>query len=233
MKRKIIIIVLCAALAAVGVGFAVFSSAGERSQKTQTAAESAQLQALPGGENAQGTEKSGEKESASSKTEKSTTEKRAEAPAGERGEKTAETQRQTEKTQRQTEKTQSESVEITISVTCKNALRYESTTKEGEELELDLPQSGYIIESTRLTLESGATVFDALEAACRESGVPLGYQSKSYITRIGNLEEKACTGASGWMYRVNGENPTKGASKYILENGDAVEWYYVTSSADR
>ncbi len=226
MKRKIIIIVLCAALAAVGVGFAVFSSAGERSQKTQTAAESAQLQALTGGENAQSTEKSSAKESALSKTEKSTTEKRAEAPAGERGEKTAETQRQTEKTQ-------SESVEITISVTCKNALRYESTTKEGEELELDLPQSGYIIESTRLTLESGATVFDALEAACRESGVPLGYQSKSYITRIGNLEEKACTGASGWMYRVNGENPTKGASKYILENGDAVEWYYVTSSADR
>lgn len=226
MKRKIIIIVLCAALAAVGVGFAVFSSAGERSQKTQTAAESAQLQALTGGENAQSTEKSSAKESALSKTEKSTTEKRAEAPAGERGEKPAETQRQTEKTQ-------SESVEITISVTCKNALRYESTTKEGEELELDLPQSGYIIESTRLTLESGATVFDALEAACRESGVPLGYQSKSYITRIGNLEEKACTGASGWMYRVNGENPTKGASKYILENGDAVEWYYVTSSADR
>ena len=226
MKRKIIIIVLCAALAAVGVGFAVFSSAGERSQKTQTAAESAQLQALPGGENAQSTEKSGEKESALSKMEKSTTEKRAEATAGERGEKTTEAQRQTEKTQ-------PESVEITISVTCKNALRYESTTKEGEELELDLPQSGYIIESTRLTLESGATVFDALEAACRESGVPLGYQSKSYITRIGNLKEKACAGASGWMYRVNGENPTKGASKYILENGDAVEWYYVTSSADR
>ena len=204
---------LCAALAAVGVGFAVFSSAGERSQKTQTAAESAQLQALTGGENAQS-------------AEKSTTEKRAEATAGERNEKPAEAQRQTEKTQ-------SESVEITISVTCKNALRYESTTKEGEELELDLPQSGYIIESTRLTLESGATVFDALEAACRESGVPLGYQSKSYITRIGNLKEKACTGASGWMYRVNGENPMKGASKYILENGDAVEWYYVTSSADR
>lgn len=214
MKRKIIIIVLCAALAAVGVGFAVFSSAGERSQKTQTAAESAQLQALTGGENAQSTEKSSAKESALSKTEKSTTEKRTE-------------------TQRQTEKTQSESVEITISVTCKNALRYESTTKEGEELELDLPQSGYIIESTRLTLESGATVFDALEAACRESGVPLGYQSKSYITRIGALKEKACAGASGWMYRVNGENPAKGASKYILENGDAVEWYYVTSSADR
>lgn len=226
MKRKIIIIVLCAALVAVGVGFAFFSSAGERSQITQTAAESAQLQALPGGENAQSTEKSGEKESAPSETEKSTTEKRAEAPAGERGGKTTEAQRQTEKTQ-------PESVEITISVTCKNALRYESTTKEGEELELDLPQSGYIIESTRLTLESGATVFDALEAACRESCVPLGYQSKSYITQIGALKEKACTGASGWMYRVNGENPTKGASKYILENGDAVEWYYVTSSADR
>ena len=226
MKRKIIIIVLCAALAAVGVGFAVFSSAGERSQKTQTAAESAQLQALTGGENAQSTEKSSAKESALSKTEKSTTEKRTEAPAGERNEKTTEAQRQTEKTQ-------PESVEITISVTCKNALRYESTTKEGEELELDLPQSGYIIESTRLTLESGATVFDALEAACRESGVPLGYQSKSYITQIGALKEKACTGASGWMYRVNGENPAKGASKYILENGDAVEWYYVTSSADR
>ena len=96
-----------------------------------------------------------------------------------------------------------------------------------------MPQSGYIIGQTQLTLKQGQTVFDALEAACEKNGVSLRYQSKSYITGIGGLNEKDCGGASGWMYRVNGENPMKGASKYMLQDGDVVEWYYVTSASDR
>lgn len=124
-----------------------------------------------------------------------------------------------------TETTSKEKQTITVSfsVSCKNALPYGS----------DVPQSGYIIGQTQLTLKQGQTVFDALEAACEKNGVSLRYQSKSYITGIGGLNEKDCGGASGWMYRVNGTNPRKAASKYVLKDGDTVEWYYVTDSNDR
>lgn len=116
-----------------------------------------------------------------------------------------------------------QTVTVTFSVSCKNALSYGA----------DVPQSGYIIGQTQLTLKQGQTVLDALEAACDKNSVSLRYQSKSYITEIGGLAEKDCGGASGWMYRVNGTNPRKAASKYVLKDGDTVEWYYVTDSNDR
>lgn len=31
---------------------------------------------------------------------------------------------------------------------------------------------------------------------------------------------------SGWMYKVNGEFPGYGSSKYKLSNGDVIEWVY-------
>ena len=58
------------------------------------------------------------------------------------------------------------------------------------------------------------------------------YQDKYYIQGIGGLKEKECGGGSGWMYRVNGVAPNKAAMKYYLEDGDVVEWYYVTNSTD-
>ena len=73
----------------------------------------------------------------------------------------------------------------------------------------------------------------ALSSVCSSNGVSLKYQSKSYIQAIGGLAEKDCGGSSGWMYRVNGETPNKGASKYTLSDGDRIEWYYVTNSSDR
>lgn len=121
------------------------------------------------------------------------------------------------------ETTQKQKITVTFSVTCKNALANGA----------DVPQSGYIIDQTEITLKNGQTVFDALEAACDKNSVSLRYQSKSYITEIGGLAEKDCGGASGWMYRVNGTNPRKAASKYVLKDGDTVEWYYVTDSNDR
>ncbi len=137
----------------------------------------------------------------------------------------ATTQAAPQTTAERTETTSKEKQTITVSfsVSCKNALSYGA----------DVPQSGYIIGQTQLTLKQGQTVFDALEAACEKNGVSLRYQSKSYITGIGGLNEKDCGGASGWMYRVNGETPMKGASKYTLQDGDVVEWYYVTSASDR
>ncbi|MDE6659675.1 MAG: DUF4430 domain-containing protein, partial [Eubacterium sp.] len=46
------------------------------------------------------------------------------------------------------------------------------------------------------------------------------------------LGEKDCGNGSGWIYKVNGVKPMMSASKYVLKNGDVVEWYYVTSPTD-
>ncbi len=110
---------------------------------------------------------------------------------------------------------------VSIAISCKNALKYKP----------ELPSGGYILAETKYTVKSGTTVMDLLKTACDKNGIELKCGS-SYVTNIGGLKEKECTGASGWMYRVNGENVWKSASKCELSAGDSVEWYYVTSGAD-
>lgn len=227
-----LIIISAAVLCVLAIVFVVFavkgSSSEEAAQQTLPASQSVSEQTSA--QNGETSEPAAEPEKPG-ETEKngSTTQKSAAAPSENNNDKTkTETQRETTaKTttaaERNTGSAQSKTITVTVAVSCKNALSYGA----------DVPQSGYILEQTRLTLKNGQTVFDALEAACDKNGVSLTYQSKSYITGIGGLNEKDCGGASGWMYRVNGTNPMKAASKYTLKNGDTVEWYYVTDSNDK
>lgn len=231
MKKKQLIIITAAVLAVLVVAFAVLASNSTVKQAKRLAPESTTVTTVAQQTSAQTETQTNETEiqqttSAENKNDKenkkdNTTQKQQ-----------AETQKpaQTENTERETEK---QSVTVTIEVTCKNALSYVSTDPNGEELNLNLPKSGYIIETENLTLKNGATVFDALSSACSSNGVSLKYQSKAYIQSIGGLAEKDCGGSSGWMYRVNGESPMKAASKYTLSDGDRIEWYYVTNSSDR
>lgn len=70
-------------------------------------------------------------------------------------------------------------------------------------------------------LEEGATAYDALVATGVEiDGTP------SYVTSINGVGEGLAGSASGWMYMVNDEMPSLAANEYILEEGDAVVWYY-------
>lgn len=96
----------------------------------------------------------------------------------------------------------------------------------------DVPQSGYFYSPAKQTVKNGITAFDLLEKVCKDNGISFTYQQKTYIHAIGGLAEKDCGGASGWTYKVNGINPPKAASKYVLSDGDIVEWYYVTSPND-
>ena len=47
-----------------------------------------------------------------------------------------------------------------------------------------------------------------------------------YIQGINYLYEFSCGPLSGWMYKVNGEFPNRGCSKYELNDGDVIEWVY-------
>ncbi len=72
-----------------------------------------------------------------------------------------------------------------------------------------------------LTLEEGATVYDALVA----TGLALG-GSSSYISSIGGLAEFMCGSGSGWMYAVDGAFPNKSCGKYVLAGGESIQWIY-------
>ena len=77
----------------------------------------------------------------------------------------------------------------------------------------------------------GESIFDVLKRVCRENKIHMEfsetpvYQS-AYIEGIGNLYEFDCGEGSGWMYRVNGEFPNYGCSRYTLADDDTVEWVY-------
>lgn len=231
MKKKQLIIILSAILAVLIVVFTVLAVNGSarKAQQKTIVSTSASTQAQ---------QSASQTETQASETQTQETTAAAESKIDKKdNKKDNTTQKQqsavSEKTTQAERKTEKQSVTVTIEVTCKNALAYESTTQNGEELNLNLPKSGYIIETESITLEKGATVFDALSSVCSSNGVSLKYQSKAYIQAIGGLAEKDCGGSSGWMYRVNGESPMKAASKYTLSDGDRIEWYYVTNSSDR
>ncbi len=126
------------------------------------------------------------------------------------------------KTQTSVKKTEKPNITVTVSINCKTALKYGA----------DVPQSGYFYSPAKQTVKNGITAFDLLEKVCKDNGISFTYQQKTYIHAIGGLAEKDCGSASGWTYKVNGINPPKAASKYVLSDDDIVEWYYVTSPND-
>ena len=62
-----------------------------------------------------------------------------------------------------------------------------------------------------VTLNQGASVYDALCA----TGASVG-GSSGYVSSIGGLAEFACGPGSGWLYFVNGSSPGYGCGSYIL-----------------
>ncbi len=94
-----------------------------------------------------------------------------------------------------------------------------------------IPADGVLLAPTAVEFTEGESVFDVLKRVCRENKIHMEfsetpvYQS-AYIEGIGNLYEFDCGEGSGWMYRVNGEFPNYGCSRYTLADGDTVEWVY-------
>ena len=94
-----------------------------------------------------------------------------------------------------------------------------------------IPADGVLLAPTAVEFTEGESIFDVLKRVCRENKIHMEfsetpvYQS-AYIEGIGNLYEFDCGEGSGWMYRVNGEFPNYGCSRYTLADGDTVEWVY-------
>ena len=93
--------------------------------------------------------------------------------------------------------------------------------------------NGIILPKTEYVLRPGDTVFSILDRAVRYNRIQMEYQGASennygsvYIRGIHYLYEFSCGPLSGWMYRVDGEFPNYGCSKYELHDGQTIEWVY-------
>ena len=84
---------------------------------------------------------------------------------------------------------------------------------------------GSVLAAGTVTLQKGATAYDALDALLGGGFSASG----GYVTGIGGLSEKDFGAQSGWMYSVNGSYPGAGSSSYVLKDGDAVAWRYTTN----
>lgn len=47
-----------------------------------------------------------------------------------------------------------------------------------------------------------------------------------YVEGINQLYEYDCGELSGWMYNVDGWFPNYGCDKYILSDGETIQWVY-------
>ena len=122
---------------------------------------------------------------------------------------------------------------VTISIRCDTVLSnfddLDPALKQGDYI----PSDGVILPPTEYVLRPGDTVFDILDRAVRYNKIQMEYQGSDensygsvYIRGINYLYEFSCGPLSGWMYRVDGEYPNYGCSKYELKDGQNIEWIY-------
>lgn len=119
--------------------------------------------------------------------------------------------------------------------TCTLSVRCDTILKNIQSLDLQkrdlVPQNGAIFAAQTVSFEPGESVLDLLVREMRQHHIHLEYENtplygSAYIEGIGNLYEFDCGELSGWMYRVNGQFPNYGCSRYLLQDGDVVEWIY-------
>ena len=101
---------------------------------------------------------------------------------------------------------------------------------DSEKVEL-VPEDGVIFARTTVTFYEGESVFNVLHREMKKAKIHMEFSNTPmynsvYIEGINNLYELDCGELSGWMYKVNGWFPNYGCSRYVLKDGDVVEWVY-------
>ncbi len=133
----------------------------------------------------------------------------------------------------QQQTTEDSRIYCTFSISCSNIL--------GNKDELDpsiadiIPPDGWIIKPERVEVNDGESVFDILIRVCKDNNIHMEYSwtpiyNSAYIEGIGNIYEFDCGELSGWMYKVNDWYPNYGCSRYVVKNGDVIQWNYTLNS---
>lgn len=122
---------------------------------------------------------------------------------------------------------------VFISIRCDTILDNLDNLDPGLRSDEYVPKDGVILPRTEYVLREGDTVFDILDRAVRYNRIQMEFQGSEqnsfgsvYIRGINYLYEFSCGELSGWMYKVDGEYPNYGCSKYKLKDGQEIEWVY-------
>lgn len=122
---------------------------------------------------------------------------------------------------------------VTLSIRCDTILDNYDQLKEKLKDEKYVPADGIILKPTKYVLRKGDTAFDILKRAVQIEQIHMEYQGakdnaygSAYIQGINHIYEFSCGPLSGWMFRVNGEYPSKGISRYELKDQDTIELVY-------
>lgn len=92
-----------------------------------------------------------------------------------------------------------------------------------------IPEDGIILDTTEFEIEDGETVHDILTEASSKYEIHLettGDADAIYVEGINHIYEFDFGDLSGWVYHVNGTEPSVGSGEYELSDGDTVEWFY-------
>ncbi len=117
----------------------------------------------------------------------------------------------------------------TLSVRCDTVLD-NIDWLDPEKVEL-VPEDGVIFARTSVTFYEGESVFNVLQREMKKAKIHMEFSNtpmynSAYIEGINNLYEFDCGELSGWAYKVNQWFPNYGASRYLLKDGDVIEWLY-------
>ncbi len=81
----------------------------------------------------------------------------------------------------------------------------------------------YLLWEPQYQTDVGATVLTVLA----DSGLEYK-ESAGYVTEIDGFAQSGYGANSGWTFTVNGDRPSVSAANYILNDGDRINWVYVT-----
>ena len=82
-----------------------------------------------------------------------------------------------------------------------------------------------ILGETEYAFQDETNAFDALMEVADKNDIVLVH-SNGYVTGIGGLSSGDAGENSGWMFQVNGELASVGATDYMIQAGDQLVWFY-------
>ena len=133
----------------------------------------------------------------------------------------------------QQQTTEDNRIYCTFSISCTTILN--NKDKMSSDIADIVPSDGWILKPQKVEITEGESVFEVLTRVCKDKKIHMEYSwtpiyNSAYIEGIANIYEFDCGELSGWMYKVNDWYPNYGCSRYVIKNGDTVEWNYTCNS---
>ena len=119
---------------------------------------------------------------------------------------------------------------VSFSITCRNAVNY--GILDNPNFQGVLPENGVYFDSGAVEFTAGESVLTVLKRCLKSQKIVYQIDSGGYVKSIGGLSEFDCGAGSGWLYRVNGEQPNVSCKYCTLQAGDRVEFVYTCKMAD-